>query len=103
MTTRVACHQGKERSVAVAGLYRSKGYDYVSFYGGIERMITLSVRELRREVKRDDDVILICEPWREWDPQLKAVEQAEELLKRAGRRYSRSTTTELMKALIGRR
>lgn len=66
-------------------------------------MITLSVRELRREVTRDDDVILICEPWREWDPQLKAVEQAEELLKRAGRRYSRSTTTELMKALIGRR
>ena len=103
MTTRVACHQGKERSVVVAGLYREAGHDWESFDGGIERMITLSEREIRREIKRDDDVILICEPWGSWDPQLKAVEQAEELLTRAGRRYTRSTTTDLMKALIVRR
>ena len=66
-------------------------------------MVTLDEETLRREVTENDDVVLICEPWGRWDPQLKAVEQAENLLSQIGRRHRRDTTTNLMKQLVGRR
>ncbi|MBI5019379.1 hypothetical protein HZB58_03850 [Candidatus Gottesmanbacteria bacterium] len=103
MTTIFACHQGKERSVVLAGLYRAAGRDVESFEGGIERMITLSEDELGQEIGQEDDVVLICESWGPRDPQLRAVQTAEELLSGIGRRYSRGTSRELMKAIVFRK
>ena len=103
MTRIFACHQGKERSVVIAGLFRVRGDDAASFDGGIERMVTLTEDELAREVTENDEIVLICEPWGKRDPQLRAVEQAEDLLSRIKRTHSRSTTRDLMLEAVSRR